>query len=174
MYALYKGCGFGSGDIGILFVVGFGSSLIFGTIVGGFADKYGRRLNCLIFALLYGLSCVTKHSCDFTILLIGRLLGGVATSILMSAFETWMIHEHRTVRALARASCGRALPKRRGVALRWEQLGRRRKIIAAISLMRGEQRWLYRAEWSCLCAPRQRAAGGGNNNWRWTALMSAA
>ena len=64
-------------------------------VVGGFADKYGRRLNCLLFALLYGLSCLTKHFNDFTILMIGRLLGGVATSILMSAFETWMIHEHR-------------------------------------------------------------------------------
>jgi MFS transporter, MFS domain-containing protein family, molybdate-anion transporter len=95
VYALYDHYGFTKGEIGQLFIVGFGSSLIFGTFVGGLADKYGRKLNCLIFALLYGISCLTKHFNNFTILLIGRLLGGVATSILMSAFETWMIHEHK-------------------------------------------------------------------------------
>lgn len=97
VYALYSEYGFSKGDIGLLFIAGFGSSLLFGTVVGGFADRYGRKLNCLLFALLYGLSCITKHFNDFNILMIGRLLGGVATSILMSAFETWMIHEHRTV-----------------------------------------------------------------------------
>lgn len=96
VYALYSEYGFSKGDIGLLFIAGFGSSLLFGTVVGGFADRYGRKLNCLLFALLYGLSCITKHFNDFNILMIGRLLGGVATSILMSAFETWMIHEHRT------------------------------------------------------------------------------
>lgn len=100
VYALYSEYGFSKGDIGLLFIAGFGSSLLFGTVVGGFADRYGRKLNCLLFALLYGLSCITKHFNDFNILMIGRLLGGVATSILMSAFETWMIHEHRTVSSL--------------------------------------------------------------------------
>jgi hypothetical protein len=97
VYKLYDEYGFSKGDIGLLFIAGFGSSMLFGTVVGGFADKYGRKLNCLLFALLYGLSCVTKHFNDFTVLMVGRLLGGVATSILYSAFETWMIHEHRAV-----------------------------------------------------------------------------
>jgi MFS transporter, MFS domain-containing protein family, molybdate-anion transporter len=96
VYRLYAEYGFTKGDIGLLFIAGFGSSLVFGTVVGGFADRYGRKLNCLLFALLYGISCITKHFNSFTILMIGRLLGGVATSILMSAFETWMIHEHRS------------------------------------------------------------------------------
>lgn len=96
MYALYHSYGFTKGQIGQLFIVGFGSSMVFGTVVGGLADKYGRKANCLIFCVLYGLSCVTKHYNDFFILLVGRLLGGVATSILTSAFETWMIAEHRS------------------------------------------------------------------------------
>jgi hypothetical protein len=98
VYALYSEYGFSKGEIGILFIVGFGSSLVVGTVIGGFADKYGRKMNCLLFAGLYGASCLTKHYNNFSILLFGRLLGGVATSILMSAFETWMIHEHRAVR----------------------------------------------------------------------------
>ena len=95
VYALYHAYGFSKGQIGQLFIVGFGSSMIFGTFVGGLADKYGRRLNCLLFAVLYGISCFTKHFNNFEILLVGRLLGGISTSILFSAFETWMIHEHR-------------------------------------------------------------------------------
>lgn len=98
MYALYQHYGFDKGQIGQLFIVGFGSSMLFGTFVGGLADRYGRKLNCLIFTVLYSLSCLTKHSSSFEWLMVGRLLGGVATSILMSAFETWMIHEHKSVR----------------------------------------------------------------------------
>ena len=51
-------------------------------------------MNCLLYALLYGCSCITKHSPNFNILLGGRLLAGIATSILFSAFESWLVHEH--------------------------------------------------------------------------------
>ncbi len=39
VYALYQHYGFDRGDIGRLFIAGFGSSMIFGTIVGSLADK---------------------------------------------------------------------------------------------------------------------------------------
>jgi hypothetical protein len=39
VYALYESYGFGIGDIGILFTAGFGSSMIFGTVVGSLSDK---------------------------------------------------------------------------------------------------------------------------------------
>ena len=39
MQALYEHYGFGVKDIGRLFIVGFGSSRVFGTIVGSMADK---------------------------------------------------------------------------------------------------------------------------------------
>ena len=68
--------------------------------MGSLADRYGRKLNCLIFVVLYSISCLTKHSPDFNVLMVGRLLGGVSTSILYSAFETWMIHEHKGVRCV--------------------------------------------------------------------------
>ena len=98
MYALYNYYNFSMGQIGQLFIAGFGSSMIFGTIVGSLADRYGRKLNCIIFVILYSISCMTKHSPDFNVLMVGRLLGGISTSILYSAFETWMIHEHKSVR----------------------------------------------------------------------------
>jgi hypothetical protein len=39
VYALYEHYGYTVKDIGRLFIAGFGSSMIFGTIVGSLADK---------------------------------------------------------------------------------------------------------------------------------------
>eukprot|EP00951_Prasinocladus_malaysianus_P021438 scaffold177277_cov42-Prasinocladus_malaysianus.AAC.3 len=39
VYALYQHYGFHRGDIGLLFIAGFGSSLVFGTVVGSLGDK---------------------------------------------------------------------------------------------------------------------------------------
>jgi len=95
VYALYKEYGYSEGDIGVLFVAGFGSSAIFGTVVGSLADKYGRKNNVLLFFAIYTLACVTKFFSAYGVLMIGRILGGVATSILFSAFEAWMVTEHK-------------------------------------------------------------------------------
>lgn len=48
----------------------------------------------VIFCLLYSFCCLTKVFANFFILLIGRILGGISTSILFSVFESWYIHEH--------------------------------------------------------------------------------
>ncbi|EKX52644.1 hypothetical protein GUITHDRAFT_161244 [Guillardia theta CCMP2712] len=81
-------------QIGVLFIVGFGSSAVFGVFAGSFADKYGRKLSCLVYCVTYIVSCLTKHSPNFNVLLFGRLTGGIATSILFSSFESWMVAEH--------------------------------------------------------------------------------
>ncbi|GJD08767.1 Molybdate-anion transporter [Galdieria sulphuraria] len=94
VYALYEQYGFSKAQIGFLFVAGFGSSGIFGTFVGSSADRFGRKRLCLVYGLLYSISCITKHFPIFTILLLGRLLGGISTSILFSSFESWLISEH--------------------------------------------------------------------------------
>lgn len=94
VYALYQSYGMTPHQIEVLFVAGFGSSMIFGTIVGSFADRFGRRANCILYGILYGMACITKHFSNFWILMLGRLLGGMATSILYSAFESWLVYEH--------------------------------------------------------------------------------
>ncbi len=83
-------------QIGILFVAGFGSALILGTFIGSLADKTGRRLNCLAFAVVYSVSCMLTHSESFELLIVGRILGGIAGSILNTAFEAWMVSEHNS------------------------------------------------------------------------------
>ncbi|CAK8690985.1 molybdate-anion transporter-like [Clavelina lepadiformis] len=94
VYALYQHYGMTTHQIDVLFVAGFGSSMIFGTFVGSSADKMGRRFTCIVYAVLYSLACITKHFPVFWILLVGRFLGGIATSILFSAFESWLVCEY--------------------------------------------------------------------------------
>ena len=94
VYALYQSYGYDRGDIGKLFIAGFGSSLVFGTIAGTMVDKYGRRFGAMAYVVSYALSCVTKHWSSYQVLMVGRLLGGIATSLLFSTFESWLVGEH--------------------------------------------------------------------------------
>lgn len=36
-----------------------------------------------------------EHYPDMRLLMLGRILGGMSTSLLFSAFESWMVSEHR-------------------------------------------------------------------------------
>ncbi|KAH7513672.1 uncharacterized protein LOC107430089 [Ziziphus jujuba] len=94
VYYLYSTYGYSKGEIGQLFIAGFGSSMLFGTIVGSLADKQGRKRACVTYCITYILSCITKHSPQYKVLMLGRVLGGIATSLLFSAFESWLVAEH--------------------------------------------------------------------------------
>jgi Na+/melibiose symporter-like transporter len=61
VYALYDAYGYSQHDIAILFVAGFGSSMVFGSFIGGMADQCGRRKFIILFAVIYALSCMTKR-----------------------------------------------------------------------------------------------------------------
>ncbi|KAH9253172.1 hypothetical protein BASA81_008854 [Batrachochytrium salamandrivorans] len=93
VYSLYSKYGFSHSEIALLFVVGFGASMVMGTFVGSLADSRGRKKFCLLYAVLYIASCCTKHVDNFYALLLGRLLGGIATSLLCSTFESWLVCE---------------------------------------------------------------------------------
>ncbi len=54
----------------------------------------GRKKAALLYVVTYTLSCFTKHSPDYWVLMVGRVLGGIATSLLFSAFESWVVGEH--------------------------------------------------------------------------------
>ncbi|KAJ3060859.1 hypothetical protein HK102_009334, partial [Quaeritorhiza haematococci] len=93
-YALYRTYGLSMKKIGYLSVTGFLSGAIFGTYVGALADRWGRKKMCLAYTILYSLSCLTKASPSFAILLLGRVFGGISTSLLHTVFEAWYISEH--------------------------------------------------------------------------------
>uniref|UniRef100_A0A6B2L655 Molybdate-anion transporter n=1 Tax=Arcella intermedia TaxID=1963864 RepID=A0A6B2L655_9EUKA len=94
VYELYHSYGYQKESIAVLFIAGFGSSAIFGTFLGSLADKFGRKRFSIYCGLIYALSCLTKLSPQFWVLMVGRILGGIATSLLFSAYEAWMVNEH--------------------------------------------------------------------------------
>jgi len=93
VYALYQGYGIDREHNGYLFVGGFGASAIFGTVVGSFADKCGRRKFAILYCLIYFGHCATKHWNFFGVLMLGRVLGGISTSLLFSVFDSWLVSE---------------------------------------------------------------------------------
>mmetsp|Transcript_130550 Transcript_130550/g.279062 ORF Transcript_130550/g.279062 Transcript_130550/m.279062 type:complete len:497 (-) Transcript_130550:94-1584(-) len=102
VYALYAAYGFSSHEIAQLFVAGFASSMIFGCVVGTFADRFGRKKCCMAYCVLYILSCLTKHFQSYWVLMMGRITGGIATSMLFSCFECWMVCEHTQTHRFSR------------------------------------------------------------------------
>ena len=94
LYKLYSYYGFNETQIAVLYVFGFASSVIFGAWTPIAADQFGRKKLCIFFTIAYSVSCLMKLSKGYGILLLGRLIGGLATSVLFTAFEAWYIHEH--------------------------------------------------------------------------------
>lgn len=77
-----------------LFTCGFLAAAISALFFGSLADKYGRRLACLVFCVTYAVGCLTKISNNVIVLFIGRLLGGASTTLMYSVFESWMVTEY--------------------------------------------------------------------------------
>ena len=92
MYTLYSSYGV---DVGTLFLTGFLSSAVFGTFLGMYVDSWGRKLGCIIFCVLEIIINLMEHVPSMPLLLVGRVLGGISTSLLFTAFESWMVSEHR-------------------------------------------------------------------------------
>lgn len=94
VYKLYSHYGFAESQIAALYIVGFGTSMLLGTSIGTLADQFGRKRMCMAFSILYSLCCLTKLSSNYFMLMLGRFLGGISTSLLFSTFESWYICQH--------------------------------------------------------------------------------
>lgn len=91
MYTLYLSYGV---NISALFLTGFFSGAVFAPFLGSLVDKYGRKRSCIVYCVLEIIINTLEHSTDFPTLLFGRVLGGISTNLLFSAFEAWMVTEH--------------------------------------------------------------------------------
>ena len=69
--------------------------MVVGTIVGGLADKLGRKGMCILYSVTYITACCTKLVPEYWTLMLGRFLSGVSTSLLFSVFESWMVCERK-------------------------------------------------------------------------------
>ena len=76
--------------ISSLFVTGFASSLVFGTVITSLSDTTGRKKAVLMCAGLFVCSCASVHADSMPLLYAGRLAGGVASSLMHAAFEAWL------------------------------------------------------------------------------------
>ena len=76
-----------------LFLTGFGATALFGPSVGRITDSQGRKAGTLAFALFYTIGALTTRSPLLWVLLLGRLAGGIGTSLLFSAPEAWLVGE---------------------------------------------------------------------------------
>lgn len=92
MYTLYLSYGV---NISALFLTGFLSGAIFAPFLGSLVDKFGRKRSCVVYCVLEIIINILEHYDNFTILIVGRILGGISTNLLFSAFESWMTTEHR-------------------------------------------------------------------------------
>jgi len=106
MYSVYKNSlNLAEPIVAALFAVGFLSGAVSATFTGGLADRHGRKRACLVYCLLYSISCSSVFFSSLPILFSGRILGGISTTLLFSVFETWMIAEyHRLVLVSAEGS----------------------------------------------------------------------
>ncbi|KAF9788364.1 hypothetical protein BJ322DRAFT_1048492 [Thelephora terrestris] len=77
--------------VAFLFVTGFMSAALTAPLVGAWADQHGRRRLCMAFCVTYAITCMCITVPSLPILFLGRVLGGLSTSILYSAFESWLV-----------------------------------------------------------------------------------
>lgn len=58
----------------------------------------GRKRACMLFGFFQALGCFAKQYPEFRILCFAHVSLGIATSLLYSSFESWMVVEHEKVR----------------------------------------------------------------------------
>ncbi|KAL7549039.1 hypothetical protein ACHAWF_012301 [Thalassiosira exigua] len=98
-YQVYASKNFGSATsnamtwVSRLFLTGFASTALFGPLVGRLCDTFGRKAGTLAFSFLYSLGAYSTKSNLLGVLLLGRVMGGIGTSLLFSAPEAWLVGE---------------------------------------------------------------------------------
>ncbi|KAH8887529.1 DUF791-domain-containing protein [Thozetella sp. PMI_491] len=92
LYSLYTDeHGIPSSLVSTLFTSGFVSGAVSGSFVGSVADQRGRKAACMFFCIAYATSCLLTTLPRLPLLFVGRVLGGLSTSLLFSVFESWMV-----------------------------------------------------------------------------------
>ncbi|KAI1427878.1 hypothetical protein F5Y12DRAFT_123584 [Xylaria sp. FL1777] len=92
LFSLYRDeYGLESGLVLSLYMTDFVTTAISAYFIGSLSDKYGRKLYCMVYCVSYALSCFLTIVPVTPLLFIGRILGGISTSILSTVFDSWMV-----------------------------------------------------------------------------------
>lgn len=94
VFAHYESLGFPRQVCEGFFVVGFTSSMFFGTFSGMQADRHGRRRCAVLYCVLYIVCCISKHINSYAVLFVGHSAAGAAISLLYCVFDSWLVSEH--------------------------------------------------------------------------------
>ncbi|SCV50603.1 uncharacterized protein FFB14_11522 [Fusarium fujikuroi] len=81
--------------IATLFATGFVSAGISALFVDSLANKHGKRSMCQYYCSIYSASCLTTLAGNVIVLFAGRVMAGFCTTLLYSAFESWMTAEYK-------------------------------------------------------------------------------
>ena len=93
LYAAYRRHGLAKREIGYIYILGYAVSATIGTSAASLGDVYGHKGLVVTYGLTYALSCVLLRSSALKALVMSRVFGGVAYSLLFSSFESWVITE---------------------------------------------------------------------------------
>uniref|UniRef100_A0A0G4GM27 Molybdate-anion transporter n=1 Tax=Chromera velia CCMP2878 TaxID=1169474 RepID=A0A0G4GM27_9ALVE len=94
LYEAYRSRNLSEEAIGALYAVGYLSSALTGGCAGSLSDRFGRRLSCELFVVLYVLGNTSMNSSSFAVLAAGRCAFGAGNAILFSSFDSWTVGEH--------------------------------------------------------------------------------
>lgn len=78
-----------------LYATAYTSAAISALVVGFLADRFGRRKACLAQCAIHSAACLTVifgGEC-LPVLFLGRVLAGMALTLLWTVFESWMVTE---------------------------------------------------------------------------------
>lgn len=92
-HAIYVQKNISEQNIAMIFTAGYVSAMLFGWVVGPWIDILGRKKSCTLFALLFILSALSTSSSNYGVLILGRVCGGAASSLLHTAPEAWLVSE---------------------------------------------------------------------------------
>ncbi|KAG0049632.1 Molybdate-anion transporter [Gryganskiella cystojenkinii] len=95
LYTLYQSYNFKIEDIALLFIIGFVSSAIFGSVIANTADVWGRKRMALLFCCTSSTASLIRLSGNFQYLVVSHLLSGLSTALLYCVFEAWYISQHQ-------------------------------------------------------------------------------
>jgi MFS family permease len=80
--------------VATLYISTYVAAAVSAFFTGYLTDRFGRRKACLAFCAIHSLATVSVCFNNLAILILGRVLGGVALTLLWAAFESWMITEY--------------------------------------------------------------------------------
>lgn len=89
--------------VATLYISTYVAAALSALFAGSLADRCGRRRACLAFCGAHSLAAASVCFDGLAVLVVGRVLGGVALALLWTAFESWLVAEYNA-RGLARSS----------------------------------------------------------------------